>query len=152
MSELQAFVHKLSLAFSNIQPRKTYGLDSFAIRDNVFIMITEDQKIALKVEDFIIREKILKIEGVEKWIYKNKEMENWYLLPPAFNKKKNKLAPILEMIHPTVQAPRKTPNTKPRKIKKSKQQLITTNAHSKNKDQAKPNALTKILQKLKLSK
>ncbi|OUR96890.1 hypothetical protein A9Q84_11175 [Halobacteriovorax marinus] len=119
MSELQEFVKKRTSDFSGISCRKIYGLDAFYLSDIPFIVISSNEQIIVKVDDFEVKKTLLKIPQVSQWILNDKVMENWFLLPDTFNKKKNKLAPILEMTSKALLHPRKE---KTKRKKKSKTQ------------------------------
>jgi hypothetical protein len=122
MSELKEFVNKRTCHFSGISIRKLYGLDSFYIRDIPFIVISSDDEIIVKVEDFEVKKSVLKISHVSEWILNEKVMQNWFVLPKTFNKKKSKLSPILEMTSKALLYPKK----EKKKIKsKSKSQSNT---------------------------
>ncbi|MBL6988238.1 MAG: hypothetical protein ISR65_00580 [Bacteriovoracaceae bacterium] len=107
MSEVQLFIKKLTEKYGDVTARKAYGLDSFYVKEKIFVVITKDDKIALKVEDYSSQQKISQVRGIEKWRLNDKEMKDWLVLPTFYNKKKNKLSPILEMVHTTAIRPKK---------------------------------------------
>lgn len=119
MSELQKFISKQTAKLSNISSRKIYGLDSFYLRDKAFIVISADEKIVIKVDDFEVRDTLQKKYQATQWLLNDKVMENWFALPETFNKKKSKLTPVLEMTSRALLNPKKE---KKKHSKKSKVQ------------------------------
>jgi len=107
MSELQEFVKKRTANLKGISTRKLFGLEAFYINDTPFIVITSGEQIAVKVDDFEVKKTILKISQVVNWNLDGKEMDNWFLLPDTFNKKKNKLTPILDITSKALLNPKK---------------------------------------------
>lgn len=140
MSELQQFVKKLTKDFSDITCRKAYGSDSFYVREKIFAVITEDDRVALKVEDYETGLQIQKISGVEDWVLNNKKMEDWYLLPTSFNKKKNRLYPVLEMSYRVVLRPKKK-KEKHKHKKKQKPSVVANKSVKAPKIQDKKSSL-----------
>jgi TfoX/Sxy family transcriptional regulator of competence genes len=120
MSDLQEFVKKQTAKLAGISIRKLYGLDAFYLSDMPFIVITSNEQIVVKVDDFEVRKTLLGMPQVSEWMLNDKLMENWFLLPDTFNKKKNKLSPILEMTSQVLLRPKK--EKKKRKKKSSSQQ------------------------------
>lgn len=119
MSELQEFVKKRTAKYPGISCRKLYGLDAFYLSDRPFIIISSNERIVVKVEDFEAK-KELKVHQITEWTLNSKVMENWFLLPETFNKKKNKLLPILEMaskvlLHPKKEKKKQSKKSKPKK-------------------------------------
>lgn len=119
MSELKEFVRKQTAKLSGISIRKLYGLDAFYLSDKPFIVIESNQQIVVKVDDFEVKKTIKAMPQVSEWVLNDKVMENWFLLPDTFNKKKNKLSPILEMTSGVLLRPKK--EKKKRKKKPSSQ-------------------------------
>ncbi len=118
MSELHNFIKKQTSHFSDISCRKLYGLDSFYLKDSPFILISSDDRVVIKVEDFEVKKKILEIPQATQWKLNDKVMENWFVLPDTFNKKKNKIAPILKMTESVLLNP-KNPKKEKKKHKKN---------------------------------
>jgi len=145
MSELHEFIKKRTAKFSGISCRKLYGLDAFYISDKPFIIITSDEQVAVKVDDFQVK-KILKIHQVTDWKLNDKAMDNWFLLPTKFNKKKNKLIPILEMTAKVLLKPKKE---KIKRKKKEKTKKGTDNITTK-KVVKKPSLFRRFLKKIKI--
>lgn len=120
MIELQEFVKKRTASFPGISCRKLYGLDAFYQNNLPFIVISSKQ-IVLKASDFEVKKALINMPEVEKWTLNGKEMADWFLLPESFNKKKNKLDPILEMTSKALLNPKK--EKKKRKKKASKKPM-----------------------------
>jgi hypothetical protein len=118
MSELKDFITKRTSSFAGISARKLYGLDAFYLSDSPFIVLSGNQDIVIKVEDFETIKLILKIPNTSKWVLNDKIMENWFVLPESFNKKKGKLDPVLEMASKVLLQPKK--EKKKKKINSSK--------------------------------
>jgi len=142
MNELKEFLKKCTSKYSGISYRKLYGLDSFYLNDKPFLLITAKNEIVLKIEDFEVRNK-LKVSQIIQWKLDEKIMENWFLLPERFNKKKNKLMPILEMTSTVLLNPKKE-KIKRNKKKLSKSKLINTLSESHNKANEKDIEMTFI--------
>ena len=106
MSELHEFVKKRTAKFLGISCRTLYGLDAFYLGNKPFVVITSDNQIAIKVDDFEVKNK-LKLLQVKEWTLNDEVMENWFLLPESFNKKKSKLVPVLEMTSKVLLHPKK---------------------------------------------
>ncbi len=117
MSELYEFVKKRTANFSDISYRRLYGLNSVYLGNLPFIVITSHEQIVIKVDDFETRKQILKTPHVSLWVLDGKVMDNWLLLPDTFNKKKNKLSPILEMASKSLQNPKKEKRVNKKKSK-----------------------------------
>jgi hypothetical protein len=122
MSELKEFVKKQTAKFTGISGRKLYGLDAFYLSDMPFIVIASNEQIVIKVDDFEVKKTIKAMPQVSEWILNDKLMENWFVLPDTFNKKKNKLSPILEMTSKVLLRPKK--EKKKRKKKAATQNKI----------------------------
>jgi hypothetical protein len=131
MSELYEFVKKRTSNFSGISYRKLYGLDAFYLSDKPFIIISATDHVVVKVDDFEVKKSILKIPEVSSWKLNDKVMENWFMLPDTFNKKKNKLSPVLEMTSKVLLTPKK--EKKKRKVKAKVQKNVSTNLSIKSK-------------------
>ena len=117
MSELYEFIKKRSANFSDTSYRKLYGLNSIYLGNLPFIVISSTEQIVVKVDDFETRKVILKVPHVIEWVLDDKLMENWLLLPDTFNKKKNKLSPVLEMAYKSFLHPKKEKKVKKKKSK-----------------------------------
>jgi hypothetical protein len=131
MSELYEFVKKRTANFSGISCRKLYGLDAFYLNDKPFVVISASDQIVVIVEDFEAKKSILKIPQVTQWKLDENIMDNWYVLPESFNKKKNKLTPILEMTSKVLLKPKKQkkkrkakPNSKNKELKKPSMKVV----------------------------
>ena len=127
MSELQEFVKKRTASFPGISSRKLYGLDAFYQNNLPFIVISSEQ-IVLKASDFEVKKTLLNMPEVIKWTLNGKEMKDWFLLPESFNKKKNKLDPILEMaskalLNPKKEKKRKKKNGTKKPLEPSKSEI-----------------------------
>lgn len=148
MSELQEFVKKRTAKFSGISCRKLYGLDAFYLSDRPFIIISSTEQIVVKVDDFETK-KELKNYQVTGWILNDKVMENWFLLPETFNKKKNKLLPILEMTSKVLLHPKKEKKKHKKKGKTKKcSDNITSEAKLSTKNMDKgPSFFKRLFQK-----
>ncbi|MFT6603801.1 MAG: TfoX/Sxy family transcriptional regulator of competence genes, partial [Bacteriovoracaceae bacterium] len=85
MSELQEFVKKRTASYPGISSRKLYGLEAFYLKNSPFIVITKDDQIVVKVDDFEVKAQLLNMPEVTKWSLDGKDMENWLLLPTSFN-------------------------------------------------------------------
>ncbi len=119
MSELMQFLERDFSKIEEITKRKAYGLDAYYIKEKVFLVIEKDEHLILKVEDYLTKKKIFEIPNVLKWSLNGKVMEDWFKLPQTFNKKKNRLFPILEMVYSSALIPKKKKkmNKKPHKRK-----------------------------------
>ena len=122
MIDLKEFVKKRTASLPGISCRKLYGLDAFYLREIPFIVISSDEAIIVKVDDFEVQNTLLKIDNVSPWTLNNKAMNNWFLLPDTFNKKKSKLTPVLEMTSKALLHPKKE---KVKRKKKSNAQKRT---------------------------
>ncbi len=131
MSDLYEFVLKRTANISDITCRKLYGLDAFYISDKPFIVISAKDQIIVKVEDFEVRKSLQKIPNIELWKLGSKIMEDWFVLPETYNKKKNKLSPVIEMTAKVLLNPKKKPKKK--KVKSKKIQM-TPKRESKVKE------------------
>ncbi|MBT4792187.1 MAG: hypothetical protein HON90_11495 [Halobacteriovoraceae bacterium] len=119
MSELHEFVIKNMAKFSAVSCRKLYGLEAFYLSNMPFLVISSNEQIVVWVEDFEVKASLLKISQVSQWMLNDKLMENWFVLPKTYNKKKNKLSPILEMTSKVLLNPKKKKRkAKSHKIKK----------------------------------
>jgi len=125
MSELLEFVKKRTAKFSGISGRKLYGLDAFYLNDIPFIVITANDQVVVKVEDFEVKKAIVKIPQVTQWTLNDKAMENWFLLPDTFNKKKNKLTPVLDMTSKVLLNPKKEKKKRKNKPNSQKKSIQT---------------------------
>ncbi len=132
MSELQEFVRKRTASYPGISSRKLYGLDAFYLKNSPFIVITANEQIVVKVDDFEVKKTILNMPEVSKWTLEGKEMENWFLLPDTFNKKKNKLSPILEMTSKVLLKPKKEKKKRKKKSDSHKSKQNNESKTSKN--------------------
>jgi len=141
MSELQEFVKKRTANLKGISNRKLYGLEAFYISDKPFIVITSGEQIVVKVDDFEVKKTILKISQVVNWNLDGKDMENWFLLPDTFNKKKNKLTPILDITSKAL--------LNPKKEKKKFKKKVSIQKTSKKIDIKKKASIFKRLLNLK---
>jgi len=141
MSELQEFVKKRTANLKGISNRKLYGLEAFYICDKPFIVITSGEQIVVKVDDFEVKKTILKISQVVNWNLDGKDMENWFLLPDTFNKKKNKLTPILDITSKAL--------LNPKKEKKKFKKKVSIQKTSKKIDIKKKASIFKRLLNLK---
>ena len=117
MSELYEFVKKVTKTIPDISYRKLYGLNSFYMSDRPFIVITTNDEIVVRVDDFQMQKTIENIPQIERWILNDKVMDNWYILPEKYNKKKNKLSPILEMTSKVLLRPKKEKKKRIKKVK-----------------------------------
>ncbi len=142
MSELHDFTKKLTAKYSGISSRKLYGLDAFYLGNKPFIVITADDQVAVKVDDFQVK-KDIKVHQVTDWKLDGKVMENWFLLPEKFNKKKNKLVPIFEMTSKVLLSPRKE-KTKLKRKKKPKKAVSAETKSLKKTELKKPSLLKRI--------
>ncbi|MFT6070994.1 MAG: TfoX/Sxy family transcriptional regulator of competence genes [Bacteriovoracaceae bacterium] len=140
MSELQEFVKKRTASYPGISSRKLYGLEAFYLKNSPFIVITKDDQIVVKVDDFEVKAQLLNMPEVTKWSLDGKDMENWLLLPTSFNKKKNKLSPILEMTSKVLLNPRKQ-----KKKRRSKPKTPKSVALKIETSQEKPSSFLKRL-------
>jgi hypothetical protein len=140
MSELKEFVKKRTASFSGISSRKLYGLDAFYLNELPFIVITSDEQIVVKVYDSEVKKSLLTIHKASQWSLSNKVMESWFVLPNTFNKKKNKLSPILDITSKALLNPKKI---KKKRIKKPKNEdMLNT---PKNVVIASPSFFKRIL-------
>lgn len=151
MSELHEFVKKRTAKFPGISCRKLYGLDAFYLSEKPFIIISSNEQIAVKVDDFEVT-KYLKTHQITEWILNDQVMENWFLLPETFNKKKNKLIPILEMTSKVLLQPKKEKLKRKKKKNKAKNcsDNLSLEAQSSIKNVDKnPSLLKRLLKKIR---
>ncbi|GEM_PF-5897118 len=141
MSELYQFVKKQTSKLSNISCRKVYGLEAFYLRDKPYIVISSDDKVVIKIDDFEVKKIFLEKYQISTWQLNGKAMENWYVLPTTFNKKKSKLAPIIEMSSKALLNPRKEKKTR---TKKSKVQKKNTNIEKAVEIKKSPSIFKKL--------
>jgi hypothetical protein len=120
MSELQNFVKKRTSNYSGISCRKLYGLDAFYLSDMPFIVISSNEQIIIKVDDFEVKKTMLKTHQASQWTLNDKVMENWFILPGTYNSKKNKLSPILEMTSKALLHPKKEKSKRKKKSNSQK--------------------------------
>lgn len=144
MSELYEFITKRTAKISGISYRKLYGLDAFYIENIPFIIISSDEKIVVKIDDFEVKRYILKQYEVSLWVLSGKAMENWFVLPKGLNKKKNKISPILEMTSKVLLNPKKSKKKRIVKPIKSKKKFKKSSIKSLNKEK-KSSLLSRLL-------
>lgn len=142
MSELQHFVKKLLEKYPAITCRKAYGQDAFYVKEKIFVVIAADDLIAIKVDDFEARKKILAITDIKRWSMNGKPIENWFLLPTTFNKKKNRLAPVLDMTYKAILNPKKQKSTN-----KKKKRSLTPLRVDKQIENNVENRLSKVVKR-----
>ncbi|WP_372654327.1 hypothetical protein [Halobacteriovorax sp.] len=121
MSDLYQFVKKQSSKLPDISYRTIYGLDAFYLRNKPYIVISSDNRIIVKADDFELKAILKKKYQAEQWVLSDKVMYNWFVLPETFNKKKSKLAPILEISSKALLSPKKEKKQRKKKVKKDKQ-------------------------------
>lgn len=148
MSELQEFVKKRTANLSGISCRKLYGLDAFYLSNKPFIIISSSDQIVIKVDDFEVKNK-LKIHQAKEWILNDKLMENWFLLPETFNKKKSKLVPILELTSKALLHPKKEKkkNKKKSKMIKTKNETLSGSLETISKVDKKLSLFERLFKK-----
>jgi hypothetical protein len=120
MSELHEFLTKSTSKFSGVSCRKLYGLDSFYLKEKPYIVISSEDEIVIWIDDLETRKTLLNSSQISKWKLNGRVMESWFVLPKSFNKKKNKLFPVLEMTSKVLLNPKKKKrDSKKNKLKKS---------------------------------
>lgn len=112
MSELKKFITKLANRYADTTDRKLYGLDAIYLKEMPFILINGNENIVLKIVRPETIKKILEIKGAAPFKLHGKVIEGWYMLPDTFNKKKNKLMPILDLCKDSIESTPK--NNKPK--------------------------------------
>lgn len=93
MNELHQLISKLSASLPSITERKLYGRVAFYYKE-IALMVIDGERLALHIEK-LDQLPSLK-QAVTPWELDGRPMKNWYLLPPSYNKKKNKLLPAIE--------------------------------------------------------
>jgi hypothetical protein len=152
ISHLYDFVKKRTATISGISNRKLYGLNALYLSDKPYIIISPEGRVVVKVEDFEVK-KYLETQNITEWKWKSKTMENWFLLPESFNKKKNKLSPILDMTSKVLLNPKKA-KRKIKNKKKIKKNSLHTNQSSETvkNSNTQPSLFKRILNLLGIPK
>jgi TfoX/Sxy family transcriptional regulator of competence genes len=138
MNELYEFIKKRTSHLPSISYRKLYGLDAIYISDFPFIVISSNDHIVVKIDDFIVRDKLLSNSEVSLWKLDGKPMLNWFVIPSRFNNKKNKLDPIFELTSKVLLHPRKKKKVirNKSKAKKTTEKTIDKNIAETQKDKS----------------
>ncbi|MCK5883097.1 MAG: hypothetical protein KAG61_05365 [Bacteriovoracaceae bacterium] len=119
MSELYQFITKITSHFDGISCRKVYGKDAIYYKELPIIVIT-DERVAIKVTALNDLPMLRPI--VTQWVLDENPMDDWYLLPASFNKKKNKLIPAIEQVIELIQRPKIKNRIRKKKKKKTQTQ------------------------------
>lgn len=121
MSELYSFLKKTTSHLGNVTHRTAYGLDAIFVKDKAFILVTKDNEIALRIEDLDFLAKRRESIELKQFELHNKPISHWYLVPTSFNKKKNRLIPLIDLSFDSLF------NKKQKKKKISKKKRIKNN-------------------------
>jgi hypothetical protein len=99
VSELYNFLKKTTSHLNSVSYRSIYGLDSVFTKDKAFLLVTKDNRIAIYIENEIFFKKRIESVKLDELTIDNKVMDHWFLVPETFNKKKNKLIPLIDSAH-----------------------------------------------------
>jgi len=123
MSEEYKFLKKATSQIAGVTYRSAYGLDAVFIKEKSLLLVTKEHRIVIKIEDQELLSK--KRESIELNVFElnGKEMEHWYLIPKSYNKKKNRLIPLIESASSSLFKQRK----RKRNLKKKKKVVHNTN-------------------------
>ncbi len=114
MNELYQFITKVTSQFNSITARKLYGKEAIYYKENPIVIIS-DERVIVRIPSL---DRFPNLKAVaEKWSLNDKVMDDWYLLPSSFNKKRNKLIPALEQV---IEATKKPKANNPKKTKKKR--------------------------------
>ena len=144
MSELYNFLKKTTSHLDNVTYRNAYGLDAVFVKDKAFLLITKDNEIALRIEDRDLLTKRRESIDLKGLALHDKSMEHWYLIPTSYNKKKNRLVPLIDSAYLSLFKQRQKKRTNKKKKQNKKVTTNQDNASSKNRNQ-KVGLLGKII-------
>ena len=96
MTELYTFLKKSTSHLQNVTYRKAYGLEAVYIKEKAFLLVTKEDEVALRIEDVDFLNKRRESIIMNQLYLHDKPMANWYLVPKKYNKKKNRLIPLID--------------------------------------------------------
>jgi hypothetical protein len=129
MNELYNFLKKSTSHLNSITFRSSYGLNCVFAKEKAFLLVTNEQRIGVYIENKELLAKLEKSISLNELVIDNKALPNWYLIPINFNKKKNKLVPIINYAYDGLFIKNKRKN---KRHKPTKKIIVQKNKYSKS--------------------
>ena len=126
---------------NDVTYRISFGLEAVFVSNKAFILVTTDERLAIRIEDSDFLNKTKASFDMPELLLNDKKLEHWYLVPRSFNKKKNKLIPFINSAHTALFNKRKKKN---KKIKKQESKKISI-SHKRPIKEKKLTLIEKIL-------
>lgn len=121
MDQSRHLLKKLLHELDAITERKLYSCPCFYHKESPLILITPEIQFAVYLAH---GKNCAQLQPLDPWIWQNKPMTNWYLIPKQHCTKKNRVMPIIQIAVDQQNSSKRQINKKKKVHKKNKKSTI----------------------------